>query len=386
MIAQVALAFALLVGSGLALRAFVKVASTPPGFDPENLATAWIVVPAVKYSSDEKTVAFYQEVLRGIAAEPGVVSATANSGMPMGGSTSSGSFAIEDRPRWPAGSRPKLVRDVVTPGYFRTMGIPLVRGRDFTDGDTAGGRRVMVISHAAAERFFPGEDPIGRRIDLGDGEDDKPIWREIVGIAGDVRRSGPAHAVAEEAYVPLAQAPSRRMMIAARTPRAEALLKELPRIVGSVDAEQAVSSARLMRSRVDATIGPQRFVAVLLGGFAAAALVLATLGIFGLVSYTTSQRTRELGIRVALGAPPGAVVAVVMRDGLRLLAAGVGFGLVGALLVGRALAGRVSGAAAFDPVVVGAIVVVLALAGTLASFLPALRAVRIPPAVALRYE
>lgn len=383
-VAQIALAFALLAGGGVALRAFDKLASTPPGFDVENLATGGIGLPA-KYASDEAKVAFYTELFGRIAAHPGVVSVAANSTLPLFGNQSDSSFAIEGRPRWPAGARPTLERNVVTPGYFRTMGIPLLRGREFTESDVAGGRHVMIISQAAADRYFPGEDPIGHRIDV-DNSDDHPNWREIVGIVGDVRRSGLAGKIETESFVPLAQEPPPIIVLAIRTPRPEALLNELPQIVRSVDPDQAISSPRLMRARVDRSIGPQRFVAVLLAAFAVASLVLATLGIFGLVSYTTSQRTRELGIRVALGASPSGVIAVVMRDGLRLLVTGLAAGLVGAVVVGRALASRVVGAAAFDPVVALSILFLLGIAGTLASLFPALRAVRIPPAVALRYE
>lgn len=383
-IAQVALAFALLVGAGLSLRAFDKVASTPPGFDVDDLATARIELPAAKYD-DARAAVFVRDLIERVAAQPGVVAATANSTLPMCGSQMSSPFTIEGRPPWSSGARPHMDRNMVTPGYFRAMGIPLLRGRDFTAADTAGTRPVMILSQAAAERYFPGEDPLGHRIDLGD-KGKEADWREIVGIVGDVRRRGLGRTISTENFVPHAQAPFGGMILAIRTPRPEALLNELPGIVASLDPEQAVSAARLMRARVNASVGPQRFVASLLGAFAAAALILATLGLFGLVSYTTGQRTREIGIRVALGASPSGVVGVVMRDGLRLLAVGLVAGVVGAVFVGRALAGRVSGAAAFDPVVVASIFVILGLAGTLASLLPALRAVRIPPAAALRYE
>jgi putative ABC transport system permease protein len=396
-IAQVALAFALLVGSGLALRAFAKVAATPPGFDPESVATASITLPAAKYgvangssfaaTQDEKLVAFYNDAIARVAAQPGVTSVGANTSVPMSNSNWSGSFQIEGRPPWPPGARPVLERDVITPGYFKTMGIPILRGRDFNESDVKGGRLVLIISQAAAEKFFPGEDPLGHRIDWGAHDDDtKHMWCEIVGIAGDVRKHGLSRPLAVESYAPLAQHPLRWVTIVARTQHPDALLQEMPSIIAAVDSEQAVSSRRLMRDQVAATIGPQRFVTILLGAFAAVALLLATLGIFGLVSYTTSQRTRELGIRLALGSSPEGVIRVVMREGLLLLGIGLAVGLIGAVFVGRAMADRVSGAASFDPMVVGSILGILALAGTLASLLPALRAVRIPPAVALRYE
>ena len=274
---------------------------------------------------------------------------------------------------------------MITPGYFRTMKIPLLRGRDFTDADRKGGRLVLIISQGTAERFFPGEDPIGRRIDWGE-DDDHPMWREIIGIVGDVHRRGLAEPVVPEAYAPLAQTPNRWMVLVARSPRAEALLQQMPGIVASVDPEQALGGRRLMQERVSATIGPQRFITLLLAAFAACALLLAAMGIFGLVSYATSQRTRELGIRMALGSTPQAALRLVIQGGLRLVGAGLGLGLVGGLLVGRALASRVVGVSAFDPVVYTCIPAILGAVGIAACAIPAWRAVRIPPAMALRYE
>lgn len=386
-VAQVALASALLAGSGLALRAFAKVAATSPGFDPDNLATARLALPDVKYDDDAKSVRFFEDLVAKIAAQPGVTGVTANSTMPMCGSNSSGSFEIEGRPPWPPGEGPNLERNAVTPGYFATMGIPILRGRDFTPEDRDGARLVMVISQSTAERFFPGEDPIGRRIDWGDRGDGKEHrWREIVGVSGDVRRRGLDRPIAIESYVPVAQHAHRWMAIAIRSSRAPALLRELPKIVESIDPEQAVSGTRLMSDRVADTIGSQRYVVQLLGAFAVAALLLATLGLFGLVSYSTAQRTRELGIRMALGSTPGGAVRLVLEGGLRLLGAGLAIGLALALVVGRVLASRVAGVAAFDPAIFAAIPVVLGVSGLVASLVPAWRVVRIPPALALRYE
>jgi putative ABC transport system permease protein len=386
-VAQVALACALLVGSGLALRAFAKLASTPPGFDPDNLATARIVLPESKYVADDQVVAFYRDAMAKIAAQPGVQAVGADSTLPMAGSNSNGSFTIEGRPMWRPGERPILERNIVTPGYFATMGIPLLRGRDFTDADRRDGRLVVVISQATADRFFPGEDPIGHRISWGDSEDDdKPFWREIIGVVGDVRRRGLDEPVSAESFAPLAQVANRWMTVVARSPRGEALLHALPALVAEVDPQQAVVGREMMSERVADSIGSQRYIALLLATFAAAALVLATLGVFGLVSYATGQRTRELGIRMALGATQGGVVGLVLRGGLRLVAAGLGIGLVCALVVGRVLAARVPGVEPFDLTVYAAIPAVLGMAGLLACVVPAWRAVRIPPASALRYE
>jgi predicted lysophospholipase L1 biosynthesis ABC-type transport system permease subunit len=245
----------------------------------------------------------------------------------------------------------------------------------------------MIISQSTADRFFPGEDPIGHRIDWGESDtDDVHLWREIVGVVADVRRWGLGRPPADESYVPLEQRGNWSMVLVARSPRAESLLKELPAIVQSVDPDQAIQSRRLMRDRVAETVGNQRYVALLLGAFALSALFLATIGIFGLVSYSTSQRTRELGIRMALGSTPESVVLLVLKSGLRLLAWGLGVGAVLAIGVGRIIASRVAGVAPYDLPADAAIVAVLAVSGVLACLVPAWRAAAVPPAIALRYE
>jgi putative ABC transport system permease protein len=386
-VAQVALACVLLVGSGLALRAFQRVASNSPGFDPGDLATAWISLPDVKYADDVRTAAFVRDAMEKIAAQPGVQGVTVNNSLPMGGSNWSSSFSIEGRPHWPRGDEPNLERNDVPPGYFATMGVPLLRGRDFTDADRADGRPVMIVSQATAERFFPGEDPVGHRIDWGDSDDDdKPIWREIVGVVGDVRRNGLDRPVVAEGYTPYVQHPDHFFAVVARTPRANELLQALPGLIAEVDPLQAVRSRELMSEVVADTIYTQRHVALLLACFAAAALLLATLGVFGLVSYSTSQRRREIGIRMALGSTPEGVVGLVVNGGLRLVGAGLVLGLAGAVLLGRVLSARVPGVTAFDLAVYLAIPALLGLAGLLACLVPAWRAVRITPASALRYE
>jgi putative ABC transport system permease protein len=386
-IVQVALACALLVGSGVAVRAYVKLASTPLGFEPDDLATATVVLPAAKYSDDNKLIGFYRDLITKVAAQPGVTSVSANGSIPMGSAGHNGSFSIEGRPSWPPGDEPVLERHTVMPGFFRTLGIPILRGRDFTDADVKDGRLVMVISKTTADRFFPGQDPIGQRIDWGDvNSENKTLWREIVGVVGDVRHIDWDKQLQPESYAPHAQHPDRYMTVVARTSRGEAFLHEFPDAVASIDSQQAVASRRWMSDRVAQALGPERFTVQLLGTFAFVALALATLGIFGLVSYATTQRTREFGIRLALGSSPRGLVALVMRDGARLLAPGLVLGLVGAVFAGRAIASRIDGASGFDPILALTIVAVLGVAGALASLIPALRAARIPPAISLRYE
>lgn len=385
-VVQVALAFTLLAASGSAARAFVKITSAPLGIDPTDVATFSLQLPVTRYR-DDRTPAFWQSLVERLRAEPGVLDAAAASSIPLGHSNSNSSFRIEGKPEPTPNDRPHFGRQEVTPGYFATMGIPLLRGRLLSETDVKESRNVIVISRRAAEQYFPGEDALGQRIDFGDSDDDSVHnWREIVGVVGDVRHLDFRTPIIPESYAPVAQFPAQRVFLVVKTKRAEAMLQDAKRIIASLDPELGISSRRTMEVRVDETLASQRFSTALLAAFAIAGLVLATLGIFGLVSYTTNQRTRELGIRLALGSPPRGVLAVVMREGMLLLGVGLGVGLVAALLVGRELAERVREAVAFDPLVVGSIVAVLGVAGTVASLLPALRAIRIPPAVALRYE
>jgi putative ABC transport system permease protein len=385
-VAQVALACALLVGSGLALRAFARVASTPPGFDPTNVATAHVALPTQKYADGDRISAFYRDVLAKMASQPGVTSVGVNSSLPMGGNNWNSSFRIEGQPPAPPGDQPILERNLVTPGYFKTLGIPLLRGRNLQETDGKGGRLVMVVNEATAERFFPGEDAIGRRITMDDDDDGKPIWIEIVGIVGDVRRDGLGQPVQDESYTPMVQNPYADAFLVARTESPDALLRALPGIVAAVDPQQAISDRQTMVERVADNMDGKRKVSLVLVSFAGAALVLACIGVFGLVSYSTRQRQREIGIRMALGSTPAAALGLAMQSGLRLVAIGLGLGIVTAIFVGRLLATRMDGVTAFDVPAYASIVAILGLAGAIACLLPALRAIRIPPASALRYE
>ena len=384
-VAQVAVAFALLVGSGLAVRAFAEIASRQPGFDPTNVTEAFVDLTSPRFDDEARLLGFYRDALAAIAAAPGVQKVAVNSTLPMAGGDDLEPFDIEGKPPWPPGEGPSLGGNVVTPGYFATMAIPRLRGRDFTDADRAGSRLVVILSETAAKRFFPGEDPVGRRIHWERGQKGD-TWREIVGVVADVRHSSLEGPIIPEAYVPLAQVPQRMASLIVRSSRPEALMREIPAIIQSVDAEQAVWSARRMTDRVERSIGARRHLASMFGAFGVLALVLATLGVFGLVSYTTSQRTRELGIRMALGSNPGAVVGLVLGGGARILAAGLGLGVPAALAVAEVVTRQIPGVPAFDALVYGVVPAVLGVASLAACALPAWRAVRTPPATALRYE
>ncbi len=387
-VTQLAVAFALLTGSGLTVRAFVRLLATGPGFDKTGLATAYIGLPGRRYDTDDKVRAFYRDAFAAIGSLPGVVSVSGNPWLPMSDSDSNGNFSIEGRPPYARGDEPALERNAVTPSYFATMRIPLLRGRELTEEDTATSRPVIVISKATADRFFPGEDPLGRRMNWGSPADEGSsfTWREIVGIVADVRKRGLDAAPVAEAYLPFVQAPSSGMYLAVRTTTPEAVLAALPHLVQGLDPEQAVSSLETMEARVAETIDDSHQMAVLLSAFAVVALVLATLGLFGLVSYATAERARELGIRLALGSSPEALVTLVVKGAMKLVLLGLGIGVGLSVWVAREIAEIMPGATAFDPAVMAPIPLVLGLAGLVACVLPALRAVRTPPASALRYE
>jgi len=259
----------------------------------------------------------------------------------------------------------------------------MLLGRDFTAADRRSAPWVVIINKAMADRFFPGENPLGRRIDVRfqskDFEDaEHHLWREIVGVVDDIRAQGMVEPVAPEAYLPMLQTPFAYMGLVVRTSR--------PDVVPFDQMTEAQSPPMAVEERLSEAVATQRFISWLLGGFAAFALLLASVAVFGLVSHGAAARTRELGIRMALGSTRGAALRLMMRSGLGLLVAGLSCGTAGSILVGRFLAEHVSGVERFDATVFAVILVSQAASGTLACFIPAWRAVRIPPSVALRYE
>ncbi|HEX9759934.1 MAG TPA: ABC transporter permease, partial [Candidatus Acidoferrales bacterium] len=381
---EVALALVLLVGAGLMLRSLARLQSADYGFDPRGVLTAVISLPQARYSTPELRNSFRDQLVEGLAALPGVESAGAATSLPLSFG-SSASFFIEGRDLSPA---PHAYSAGATPGYFRAMRIPLVRGRLFDQRDLAGSLPVAILDERAADAYWPGEDPIGKRIYFSFEGGQNPRWREVVGIVGAVKHtSALVEDTKGQTYYPLAQRPSPFlvMTIRARTDAA-ALTSAVRSEVLKLDAAQPVFDTLTMDDRLSTYLAQPRFNMALLGLFAALSLTLAAVGIYGVVSYSVSQRTHEIGIRVALGAQPGDVLRLVLRHGLVLALVGLAMGLAGSWALTRVLEQQLYQVSATDPLTFASVSLVLLLVALLAVFVPARRATRVDPMVALRYE
>jgi predicted permease len=388
-VAQVALAMMLLAAAGLLIRSFDRLLRVDPGFRADSALTFRLGLPASAYGEEPRRVAFFAELLRRLEALPGVRSAGAVMGLPLGGLSFTLSFEVAGRPPLPPAQQPSMQMRVATPGYFRTMGIPLLRGRGLEPSDTADSKQVVVLSESAARRFFAGEDPIGQRITIGwrRPEGRPPAGGEVVGIVGDVRELGLDQEQPPEAYVPHAQLPAEGMDVVLRTSVDPLSLgPAVARAVAELDPELPVARVRTLEAIVARSVSEPRFYTVLLAAFAAMAVGLAALGIFGVMSYAVVQRSREIGIRVALGAHPGDVRRMVLGHALGLALAGVAIGLAGAAALSRVIRSLLFQVSPTDPATLAGVAAVLLAVALLASDLPARRATRVDPLDALRAE
>jgi putative ABC transport system permease protein len=383
-VAQVAISLVLLAGAGLHLRSIQRLMQVNPGFDPESLLTMRASLPGQKYPKDEQQTAFYDRVLDSLKVLPGVEVAAAVSPLPQSDNDLIYSVSVEGRPPSKPGEGASANWYTVSPTYFTAMRIPLLKGRLFTDADAAGAPRVALINETMARKMWPGEDPLGQRLRMGI-DSDAP--REIVGVVGDVRHYGLDQDVTMQMYDPVRQRPMSGMSFVLKTSVDPASLAPAARrAVLAADPEQPVSDVRTMREVVEATTAQRRFSLLLLGVFAGIALLLAAVGIYGVVGYSVAQRTHEIGVRMALGARRGEILGLVLRQGMALALLGVGVGLVGALALTRLIAGLLFGVSASDPLTFAATAVLLSGVALLATFIPAHRATRVEPTAALRYE
>ena len=382
-VGETALSFVLLVGAGLLVKSFVRLQEVPLGFEPARVLTAGMSLPRAQYVEPGQWLGFYTSLVERLKAEPGVEDVAAALPLPLMGGGLNFAFKIEGKTE-ETGSDLSANYTAVTPGYFRVMGLKLVRGRFLTDSDSAEHPKVCLISSEFARQFFPGEDPVGKRLIFGFKE---PVPREIVGVVGDVRRDGLGVVSRPEMYVPFAQDPWWAAYVAVRAkgdaaPFASAIRNH----VRALDPTLPIEDIQPMTRTVSESVAQPRLRATLLGLFAAAALLLAVLGIYGVLSYSVGRRTREVGIRIALGAQRGDVLGMVLREGLVLSAAGLALGLAGAFVLTRFLSSLLFEVSRLDPWTYAAVAAALLAAGLLACWVPARRATRVNPILALRQE
>jgi putative ABC transport system permease protein len=388
---ETALALTLLVGGGLLVRSLRNVLAVPPGFDAGRVASASVFLAPPRYRDLASQRAFVRETLAAVEALPGVESAATISRLPLEGGTLSFKFQIEGRTDGRAEAPVGSYR-LVSPAYFRTMGIPLLEGRATEPTDSETSPPVVIVNRTLARRYWPGESPIGRRLHWipEDKPSAPPRWHTVVGVVGDVRSEGLAEEEGPAAYVPYAQRvlpfPRDVSVVVRVAADPGPSLPALRRALLAVDPDLPVYRARTLDAVVSGSVESRRFNATLLQSFASLALALAMIGIYGVLSYTVGLRTREIGVRVALGAPPSAVRRLVLEDGLGLAAGGLALGLPLALGLSRLLEGMLFAVRPWDPLTLGAVSGALVGAAALACHLPARRATRVDPAVALRHE
>ena len=381
-VSQVAFSFMLLIAAGLMLRSFWKLQQVDPGFRSENVLTAGVALNWSKYDTDDKVRRFGLDLLRNVEAEPEVRSAALSFSVPLAQSNPfNRPFQIEGRPVEEA-ARPSLDFRVVSPRYFETIGQRLVRGRFFTEGDDHEAQPVAVVNEALARHYFGGQDPIGQRVSFGD--EGEP-WVTIVGVVGDVRYYGLDREAGHELYRPFAQQPGWGAILVRTRVEPTRAVALVGRAVHAIDSEQPVDRIRPLSEVRSESVARPRLTAVLLGIFALVALVITAAGIGGVLALSVSQRTVEIGVRMAMGAERHAVLRMILEQGLGLVVAGLGLGVVGAVLLSRAIERLLFGVPGTDPLTYVAVALLLLAVAALACLLPARRAASVDPLVALRH-
>jgi len=382
-IAEVALAMVLLAGSGLLIRTFMRLSGTDPGFNPRGVLTVRVALPrrGGRYATPERQTAFYSELLEKASAIPGVESAAVAQTLPLGGMPIFIGAFVEGRPQTPPETWPTVSITPVSPDYFRTLQIPLLRGRAFNASDRRGSPRVIIVNQAFADQFFPGQNPVGSRI-ISEGPP-----QEIVGVAGNVRQKGLRIVDTPAMYIPCAQFSWPEMLLTLRSALPPSTLAGAAvRAVHDVDADVPVYDVASMEERIAGSLAAERSNMLLMGLFAGLALTLATIGIFGVIAYFVSRRSHEIGIRMALGARPGDVLRLVLGHGMSLALVGIALGLAGALAATRALRTFLYGVTAGDPITFAGASLLFAVVAGVACYLPARRATQTDPMITLRHE
>jgi len=384
-VSEVALALVLLIGGGLMARSFVEQVKVKPGFRTDNLLTMRVSLPPLKYETPPRQASFFRDALGRIAALPGVRAAAAVQTLPLGGSNSWRGVDIEGRPVADPGDRISIGYLIVTPDYFRAMDTPLLHGRFFTAQDAENSPRVAIVNETAARQYWPQDrSPVGRRIRFSSEEEP---WMTVVGVVRDVRHQSLSRPPRAELYLPHEQEPTRAMTLVAWTASDPlGLAPAVREAVWAVDRDQPVYSVMSMQQVLDERVDGQKATAQVMGTLSLLALVLASVGIYGVVAYMVSERTHEIGIRMALGARQRDVFRLVLRQGMRLVGIGLVIGLAAAVGVMRLLASILFGVTPTDPLTYASVTVFLLGVAAAASYLPARRAMRVDPMIALRYE
>jgi putative ABC transport system permease protein len=383
-VAQIAIAITLLIGAGLMVKSFWALVHVTPGFRSDSILTARLLIPTSRYTDNGKIAAFEYALLESLHGRPGIQSAGFATYMPLSGLNNDWSFVIEGRPPLPVGTYNVAEYRPVSAGYFETIGIPVLRGRSLTVADTAESPWVVIINDSMAREYWQSENPIGQRLQFG-GEK----WRTVIGVVGDVLHDGLDGAPKAEMYVPVEQAPNLEndLTIVVRTEiDAGAAAAELRGAVSAIDGAVPVDRIETMQQIMSGSVAQPRFRTIILTAFSLLALVMASIGIYGVMNYLVIQRTREFGIRLSLGATPSDVLRLVLRRAAVLIGAGTCLGVTGSVLLVRFIAKLLFGTAPLDPLTFAAVPILLAAVALVASYIPARRATRIDPTVALRYE
>jgi putative ABC transport system permease protein len=382
-VAEIGMALVLLTCAGLLIKSFARLMDVNPGLSANNVMTFPLTLPPVRYPQAQQQEAFYRQLLERVKTIPGVQSAGATSYLPLSGSARFGFFCPEGHACLGVGKDPVIATRQVSPGYFDTVRTPLLRGRVFTEKDTAGGLPVVVVNQTTATRYWPGQDPIGKH--LANSRDG--VQREIVGVVADVKFGGLNAANTEEMYLPMAQAPWPTMTLVVRSnANPQPLVTAVRAKIADSDPDLPVTGILSMENVIATSVAQPRIIMQFVGVFAGFALLLAAIGIYGVMAYTVTARQQELGIRAALGARPADILGLVVGQGMRLTLMGIAIGVVFSLVLTRLLASLLFGVQATDPFVFSGAALVLAGAAFVACYIPARRATRVDPIVVLRYE
>ena len=387
-IAEVALAVVLLTGAGLMFQSFLRLQAVDPGFKPQRVAAFDVGLNGARYDSSARQRQFYREARERLGKVPGVRAAAAISNLPLGGNENLNFLYVEGMPVPSDGKIPLTENRKITPGYFETMGVSLLRGRDFTDKDAPDQPNVCIINETIARTFFSGADPIGKRLKMAGTDEAQYPWFTVIGVAGDVRSYGLEVKPRPQVYTTVEQNTDNKMnlIVRAETMPPASLERAIRAEMKSLDPALPLANFRTMESLLANAVARPRFSTFLLGLFATTALLLTAVGLYGVVAYATTQRTREIGIRIALGASGRNVLALVIRQGMLPALIGLAIGLAGALALTRLLANQLYEVKATDPLTFLCVTAVLLLVALAACFLPARRAAKVDPIIALRYE